>query len=199
MHTKMTPQPLPVTLLFTCQFQVHGRRGHAHEYDSPTLTCNPFIHHVSTTLHPGRMIGPDWTPAFILLLSSFLSSKNRSTFIFLGLKSLPLFRGRNIIELLFIFSFSFGSAPYILLSYGCFAWNPLKGMLYSLDQLPEFTDNSCVLLFAKGRIVPISKASEWPSDYHPYCGLTSGSSKLTMTNSLKKSAAGWWPRIYFLK
>ena len=134
MHTKMTPRPLPVTLIFTCQFQVHGRRGHAHEYDSPTLTCNPFIHHVSITLHPGRMIGPDWTPTFILLLSSFLSFKNRSTFIFLGLKSLPLFRGRNIIELLFIFSFSFGSAPYILLSYGCFALNPLKG-IYSLDQL----------------------------------------------------------------
>ena len=47
-----------------------------------------------------------------------------------------------------------------------------------------------VLLFAKGRIVPISKASEWPSGYHPYCGLTSGSSLADNDKLAQKSAAG---------
>ena len=48
-----------------------------------------------------------------------------------------------------------------------------------------------VALFTKRKsLVPISKASERPSDYHPSCGLTSGSSIADNDKLAQKSAAG---------
>ena len=52
------------------------------------------------------------------------------------------------------------------------------------------------IVMKRKELFQISKASEGPSDYHPSCGLTSGSSLADNDKLTQKECSGWWPRRY---